>query len=59
MEVFNAYEVLDELAMKSKMFEMIRDEFLKKDEKIAELEAKNDELQKAIIELSIFLGGMM
>ncbi len=59
MEVFNAYEVLDELAMKSKMFEMIRDEFLKKDEKIAELEAKNDELQKAIIELSIVLGGMM
>ena len=59
MEVFNAYEVLDELAMKSKMFEMIRDEFLKKDEKIAELEAKNDELQKAIIELSIVLGGMV
>lgn len=41
MEIYNSYEALDMLAEKSKMFEMIRTDFLAKDDKIAALEEEN------------------
>lgn len=56
MEIFNAYEVLDELAEKSKMFQMIRDEFANKDVKIDEMQEQIDDM---ILQLGDFmLGGM-
>lgn len=56
MEALNAYEVLDQLAKKSKMFEMVRDEFVSKDEKIAELQNGLSLTQQALDEL--LLGGL-
>lgn len=58
MEIYNAYEVLDKLAEKSKMFEMIRDDNKHKDAMIAELKTENEMLQSAIAELSMLIGGM-
>lgn len=56
MEIFNAYEVLDELAEKSNMFQMIRDEFINKDVKIDDMQEQIDEM---ILQLGDFmLGGM-
>lgn len=56
MEMFNAYEVLDELAKKSKMFEMINEDFKMKDEEIKILKSQVNEL--TIILGDLMLGGM-
>jgi hypothetical protein len=45
MEIYNAYEVLDRLAEKSKMFKMINEDFKAKDAQIAELQVKNEVLE--------------
>jgi hypothetical protein len=67
MEIYNAYEVLDRLAEKSKMFKMINEDFKAKDTQIAELKAKNEVLEadqlstlEAIAELyEMMLGGVL
>jgi hypothetical protein len=52
MTRFNdAYEVLDYLADKNGMFNMIRDEFLNKDSTIAELRSEIDTLALTILDL--------
>jgi hypothetical protein len=58
MQAKTAYEILDQLAEKSNMFCMIRDEFQNKNEKINELESKNEILEGAIMELTIILSMM-